>query len=238
LRCHWDQAAADFARGIEPARPDSEECLEHACLRLMVGDHAGYRAFVEQLRCRAGRVDDPFAAYVLARTAVVTAAQVVEPEQVIRWAEHALASRLNGWNLHTLGVALYRAGRLEAAIQRLEESNRTDWGEQGRMQNRLVLAMAHHRLGHAAQARALLDEVARWWDGLEAARIDGAVTMPLTDWLPLQLFRREAVALILGCPNCPAAKRTTARPAASHGLRRVQRSLTPPLGLRDIRGTG
>jgi hypothetical protein len=64
------------------------------------------------------------------------------------------------------------------------------------MQNRLVLAMAYHRLGQAKQARALLDEVRRWWDGLEAARTDGAVTMPLTDWLPLQLLRREAEALI------------------------------------------
>jgi hypothetical protein len=71
------------------------------------------------------------------------------------------------------------------------------------MQNRFVLAMAHHRLGHATQARALLDEVSRWWDGIEAARTDGAVAMPLTGWLSLQLFRREAEALILGARSSP-----------------------------------
>jgi tetratricopeptide (TPR) repeat protein len=205
LRGQWDQAAADFARGIERAAPDSEECLEHACLRLIVGDNDGYRAFLAELERRACRLDDPFAAYILARTAVVAAAPVVEPERVTRWAERAVASSLNGWNLHTLGVAHYRAGRLDEAIWRLEESNAGDWGEQGRMQNRLVLAMAHHRLGHAAQARTLLDEVTRWWSGIEAARTDGAVAMPLTDWLPLQLLRREAEALILGDPIGPAA---------------------------------
>jgi WD40 repeat protein/tetratricopeptide (TPR) repeat protein len=196
-RGRWDQAAADFARGITPMAPDSEECIEYACLQLLVGDDQGYRAFLREVQCRAGRIDDPYVAYVLARAAVVAPAPVVEPGRVTRWAERAVASSLNGWNLHTLGVAHYRAGHLDAAIRWLEESNATDWGEQGRMQNRLVLAMAHHRLGHAAQARALLDEVARWWKALEAARTDGAVTMPLTDWLPLQLFRREAETLIV-----------------------------------------
>ncbi|HEY2156306.1 MAG TPA: hypothetical protein VGH33_11800, partial [Isosphaeraceae bacterium] len=61
-------------------------------------------------------------------------------------------------------------------------------------------AMTHHRLGQTTQSRALLDEVKRWWDSLEAARADGAITMPLTDWLPLQLLLREAEALILSIP--------------------------------------
>jgi WD40 repeat protein/tetratricopeptide (TPR) repeat protein len=204
LHGRWDQAAADFARGITLDPPDSEECIEHACLRLIIGDGEGYRSFVTKLRCRAGRIDDSYAAYVLARTAVVAAAPVVEPEQAVRWANQAVRNSLTGWNLHCLGVAHYRAGRLHEAIKRLEESSATDWGEQGRMQNRLVLALAHHRLGHAAQSRALLDEVKHWWDGLEAARTEGAVTMPLTDWLPLQLFRREAEALILGASLLPA----------------------------------
>jgi tetratricopeptide (TPR) repeat protein len=204
LRNKWDQAAADVARGVQTAAPNSEECFEHACLRLIVGDNPGYRAFVQDLQHGAGRVDDPFAAYVLARTAVVAATPVVAPEQAIRWAEQAVANSLNGWNLHTLGVAYYRAGRLAEAVARLEESNRGDWGEQGRMQNRLVLAMAQHRLGHSQQSRALLAEVERWWAGIEAARVNGAVAMPLTDWLSLQLFRREAQALILGAPLCPA----------------------------------
>ena len=108
------------------------------------------------------------------------------------------------WYLHALGLAHYRAGQFVEAIQRLEESNTGNWVDEGKMQNRLVLAMAHHRLGHTAQSRALLDEVERWWQTVEAAKTDGAVAFSATDWLPLQLLRREAEAVILYDPVFPA----------------------------------
>ena len=87
LRDRWDLAAADFARGITSAPPDSEEWFEHACLRLIVGDNEGYRATVREIRRRAGHTKDPFVAFVLARTAAMTAEPVVEAGQVTRWAE-------------------------------------------------------------------------------------------------------------------------------------------------------
>jgi hypothetical protein len=42
------------------------------------------------------------------------------------------------------------------------------------------------------------------WKGVEAAKVGGAVAMPTPDWLALQLFRREAEALILDDPIFPA----------------------------------
>jgi tetratricopeptide (TPR) repeat protein len=205
LRSHWEPAAADFARGVRSAPPNSEEWCEHACLRLIVGDHEGYRAFVRAICRRAGRTEDPSVAFVLARTATMTAEPVVEPAQAVRWAEQAVASAPNAWFLHVLGLAHYRAGQLDQAIQRLEESNAGAWGSPGgKQQNQLVLAMAHHRLGHAASARALLDELERWWKAVEIAKTDGAVNFATTDWLPLQILRREAEALIRYDPVFPA----------------------------------
>jgi hypothetical protein len=64
--------------------------------------------------------------------------------------------------------------------------------------------MAHHRLGHQAQARTLLNELERWWKGIAAAKTDGAVAFAATDWLPLQVLRREAEAVILFDPVFPA----------------------------------
>ena len=204
LSSHWEQAAADFARGVRSAPPENEEWFEHACLRLIVGDNEGYRAFVREIGRRAGRSEIPFVAFVLARTASMTAEPVVESAQAVRWAEQAVASDRNAWYLHVLGLAHYRAGQLDRAIQRLEESNAGDWGEPGdKHQNQLVLAMAHHRLGHALSARALLDEVERWWKGVEAAKTQLAFRNT-TDWLPLQLLRREAEALIRYDPVFPA----------------------------------
>jgi hypothetical protein len=65
------------------------------------------------------------------------------------------------------------------------------------MQNRLVLAMAHQRLGHERRARVLPEEAPRWWKRVEAARAGGTVPFSNTDWLAPQPLRREAEALIL-----------------------------------------
>jgi len=204
LRGRWDRAAADFARGMPSAPSDSEEWFEHACLRLIVGDVEGYRTVVREMRRRKAQNNNPFMAFVLARTCGQVSDLVMEPEQVVRWAEDAVASGLNAWHLHVLGLAHYRASQFALAIRRLEESNAEPWDGQGPVQNELVLAMAHHRLGHAAQSRALLDKVERWWKGIEAAKTDGAVAVFPTDWLSLQLLRREAEAVILYDPAFPA----------------------------------
>jgi tetratricopeptide (TPR) repeat protein len=204
LRSHWAQAAADFARGVRSVSQENEEWFEHACLRLIVGDNEGYRDAVRETLRGASRPEGPFLAFVWARTASMTAEPVVEPAQAVRWAEHAVARDRNAWNLHVLGLAHYRAGQLDRAIQRLEESNAGAWGSAGgKQQNQLVLAMAHHRLGHAPSARALLDEVERWWKGVETAKTQLAF-FNTTDWLPLQLLRREAEAVILYDPVFPA----------------------------------
>jgi hypothetical protein len=64
--------------------------------------------------------------------------------------------------------------------------------------------MAYQRRGEVAKARAELDQVMEWWKALEAARTDDAVAMPTTDWLPLQVLRREAEAVVLYDPAFPA----------------------------------
>src|SRR5262249_49811155 len=123
LRGQWEQAAADFAPGIESAPPDSEEGFEHACLPVLVGGRDGYRAFVQGMRRREGQTSNSVVAYVLARSCVQSAEPVVEPEQVIRWAESVLRDSRRPWHLHVVGAAHYRAGHLDQAIRWLEESN-------------------------------------------------------------------------------------------------------------------
>jgi tetratricopeptide (TPR) repeat protein len=207
LRGRWDLAAADFARGITSAPSDSEEWFEHACLRLIIGDGDGYRAFVHEMRRREGDTSNPFVAYVLARSCIVAAKPVVESDRVIRWAETALQDGRRPWCLHVVGAAHYRAGHLDQAIQWIEESN-TAWSkfntnDNDRLQNRVVMAMVRERLGHKAQARALLAEAQRTWQRILAAKTDGAVSLPTPDWLAWQLLLSEAEALVLYDPVFP-----------------------------------
>jgi tetratricopeptide (TPR) repeat protein len=203
LRGQWERAAADYARGIASAPPDSEEWFEHACLRWIIGDREGYREFVREMGRRVGRTDVPIVAYILARSCILVPHPVVAPEQAIRWAEQAVASERNAWYLHVLGAAYYRAGHYDEAIRCLGESTRGVY----KAKNWLVLAMVYQRLGESTKARALLNEVAEMWNIFEAEKVDGAVSMPATDWLPLQIYRREAEALILdaGFPADPFA---------------------------------
>jgi tetratricopeptide (TPR) repeat protein len=198
LRDEWQQAAEDFSHGIASAPPESEEWFEYAALRLIVGDLAGYEAFLRQVRSRVGDAPDPFVAYVLARICNLTARPVVDSGQVIGWAEAAVARDRGGATFFALGMAHYRAGHFDEAVRWFNEPGVEAWVGEGAMQVQLGLAMAHHRRGDAARARDLLDEVERSWTAIDQARTDGAVNVKVIDWLALQPLRAEARALILG----------------------------------------
>jgi tetratricopeptide (TPR) repeat protein len=121
-----------------------------------------------------------------------------DPEGLVRLAEFAvkrLPSTEKASALNTLGAALYRAGRSEDAIRRLEEGGRLRKGADEPL-DWPFLAMAHHRLGHREEAR-------RWLDRLHNRQ---ASTDPNKFWeeMEFRLLRSEAEALILYDPVFPA----------------------------------
>jgi tetratricopeptide (TPR) repeat protein len=113
--------------------------------------------------------------------------------------------------LNTLGAALYRAGRLEDAVQRLSEAVRAH-GRDGTYADWLFLAMAHQRLGHAAEARRWLEKAVRWLDRAGWSRPTDVGSSP--NWQvrqEAQLLRQEAEALVNGA--APPAAKPRASPA-------------------------
>ena len=191
-------AAADYAQVMERC-PPSEEWYEHAALRLLVGDAEGYQHAVDRMIEHAEDSDDPFLAYVLARSAGLATEPPVEPGRTVAWAERAVDSGRFGYYLHTSGLALYRAGRLQEAIERLEQSTQSSWGTNVPSPNNLVLAMTRHELGQEAEARRLLNEALVWGERKERAIRAGVENNKsyATDWLEFSVLRREAEALIL-----------------------------------------
>jgi hypothetical protein len=93
----------------------------------------------------------------------------------------------NGTYSKTLGVALYRVGRYEQALEALRRANALDTAQRGRPTPTEIafLAMTHHRLGHAAEARAGLDALRARIKEPEAAKDRDS-----------QILLREAEALI------------------------------------------
>jgi WD40 repeat protein/serine/threonine protein kinase/tetratricopeptide (TPR) repeat protein len=207
LRGRWGQAAADFARGVLSAPADSQEWFEHACLRLIVGDRAGYRSFVQDIGLREGRTSNPIVAYVLARSCIQSAEQGVQPEQVVRWAEEAVNQERLPWYLSTLGAAYYRAGQFDQAVRTLDESNQSYATSSAAtdvdLQNGPWLALAQMRLGHTSEAQELVRKAQEAFLRLNSSRTDGAVSMYPIDWLPLQLYLSEAEAVVLFDPVFP-----------------------------------
>jgi hypothetical protein len=123
---------------------------------------------------------------IIAFTAALGPYPLPDPEVSDRLAEAAIrnADRYSRW----LGWALYRAGRYDDAIRRLDEG----------ILDYAFLAMAHHRLGHRKEAL-------RWLDELRGLRQDQLPTMPEAFWIVLavRLLRSEAEAVVLYDPVFP-----------------------------------
>ncbi|HTU21266.1 MAG TPA: protein kinase [Gemmataceae bacterium] len=212
----WDEAAAELARVID-RQPSLEAMLYVRCVHahLLIGDTAGYRRYLARLFERYDK--DSQAAHWLAYAGGLLDG-AVEPKPLVSLAETALRRGKYSWNLHAAGIAHYRAGQFEQAIGRLEESLKDpDWQQAGGHASELALALAHHRLGHAKQARQWLDKAEQWYekaiqDALASPR--GTATLyHWQDWPSFVVLRREAHKQILGkdLPNDPRLERLADR---------------------------
>jgi Flp pilus assembly protein TadD len=111
-----------------------------------------------------------------------------DPERALAMARRCVELTSGQWvQLNTLGVALYRVGQYVEAIPVLEQSLAAGKGESDAY-DLFFLAMAHHRLGHADQARACFDRAVRWWG--ECKNLPAPYIPELTS------FRAEAEALL------------------------------------------
>ena len=137
------EARVDFSRAseIDPGNPEPRFRL--ALSFIAEGDDDGYRRTCADLLARFSASEDPKITSPLAYTCVARPQAVDRPETLVRWGERAVS--LFRGNERVLGAVLYRTGRFEDAVSRLEESARLttpvawDW---------LFLAMSHQRLGH------------------------------------------------------------------------------------------
>ena len=120
----------------------------------------------------------------------------VDPGVPVRLAEIAVRGIGAGDKhavLNTLGAALYRAGRYDEAIRRLEEAIQARGGEHPG--DWPFLAMAHQRLGHRDEARRWLDRLREHQPSMDPDQFWGE--------LAIRLLRAEAEAVILYDPAFP-----------------------------------
>jgi tetratricopeptide (TPR) repeat protein len=98
----------------------------------------------------------------IAWTCAVIPDALDDPLFAVRIAQEAVtANPKNLWFQRTLGAALYRAERIDDAIEHLNRSIELD-SHGGHVSVWLFLAMAHHKAGHAEQSQASLNRVQPW----------------------------------------------------------------------------
>jgi hypothetical protein len=199
LISRWGRPAEDFAKFLE-SDPNSQGYRHLHILTLVeAGNTAGVRRACADLLKRFGNTTDPVQAHLVAWYCVLAPDAVADPKAPVGLAEAALAGhpgrgRARSEVLKTLGAALYRAGRFEQALRRLDESMQTR-GDGGDPRGFAFLALAHHRLGHR-------DEAERWLDKLVAYRPKEGFDFSRDD-VEVRILHREAESVILG--SRPAA---------------------------------
>jgi hypothetical protein len=123
------------------------------------GDLSAYRVAASKLLSRFRKASDPNTLNNAAWICIYAPDAGADLTVPVLMAEAALAGYPDGQKrfvLNTLGAALCRAGRIDEAIARLDESVKESGG--GVPQDWVFLAMAHHKKGHADEARRWLEK--------------------------------------------------------------------------------
>jgi WD40 repeat protein/tetratricopeptide (TPR) repeat protein len=206
-RGEWARAVAAYARAFEKKPPDDPYAwFEYACLCVQVGDVAGYRKLCGRMRQRfgaSGAFDD---VGLLTHACVLAPDALGDARVTLKLAWQRLARSGVGtlhypWSVHLMGLAYYRGGQDQQAIEWLTKGVKEQPTWEMRAFHWLVLAMTHHRLGRGGEARKWFDKADKWIKEAAGKRQgNGARLAPpgwqWRDWLLVQLFRREAAGLL------------------------------------------
>ncbi len=142
--------------------------------------------------------DSPACQYSLARVWAIGPRPVVPAQQTVERAGKIVQAGGYPWDRHILSLAHYRNGEFELAIERALESNGGNWRGSAKALNWVVLAMAHSRLGHAADARRSLQQALKLAGRASPEQLPGVEwpDMASPDVVEFELLRREAEELI------------------------------------------
>jgi WD40 repeat protein/tetratricopeptide (TPR) repeat protein len=184
----WDKAAAQFAQA-DWSRPLGGYAFTYACLFLIRGDREGYTRFCQGMIQRLAQTEAPFEAYLLARTGTMARNSPVDPARAVQWANQAVAAYQAPLCWHVLGLAQYRAGQFDQALESFTKANVKAWTEWEL--NWFGLALVHNRLGHPEEARRCLDQGIQWLEREGSPSPERPAKIHPMDWLEAQVLRRE-----------------------------------------------
>jgi tetratricopeptide (TPR) repeat protein len=180
-----------------------------ALLHLQAGDRDGYHRVCRDMLARFRDRDDPSIAALIAQTWLLVPAAADDLGPILELAERAITGTEKNfdycWFLLVKGMVDYRAGQLDQAVDRLNQT--VSLSHEDRYLNTRplsgmahgFLAMAHQRLGQGIPAGQALQQAKEL---LEApyAKIgwNGSAERAWHNWLRFYLVYQEAAALVNG----------------------------------------
>ena len=195
LRGRWIEALDKYKGNVNLDRID-DSLFEYACLLLLADENDEYDRLCKQLAELPTHSQAWLVPYVKSRTCGIDPVTGVNPQQLIEWAEAAVARNTQAWTVHVSGLAYFRAGDFERAIEELERSNELEWNKLSIIQNWLVLAMAHSHLRQQQQAWQWLQRANEAMVKVGAGGTSAWSNTYAPDWLALRLLHRQAEDLI------------------------------------------
>ncbi|MFO0956091.1 MAG: hypothetical protein U0800_01345 [Isosphaeraceae bacterium] len=190
----WAEATAAYCEAIDAGAPNVDPWTRLALIAAASGDGPAYREACSRLLARfRGASPVPKVANNVAWTCALAPSALDEYGDAHHLAFGAASGDREPSRWNTVGAVLYRAGRLDEAIQQLGHSVESH-GAGGTPYDALFLSMAYRRRGDD-------EEAARWF---RRALRPGPAAMRKPDvsgpssWIPaieLDLLRREAIAL-------------------------------------------
>jgi tetratricopeptide (TPR) repeat protein len=194
--------AAALVKQLLPLNLNLEMLARCAPLLLLADDTEAYRQLCGRVLGSLGNTRDPRIAYLAARICALAPDAVSDRARVVRLAERAVQFLPIPHHEHSLGLAHYRNGQFDRAIEHLNRSIAGNW--KANAANWLVLSMVHHRLGHVDEARKWLDKAAQWIDAPNPKQPQGSLqSLHRHDALACLVLRREA-EMLLGVQIRPA----------------------------------
>jgi serine/threonine protein kinase len=192
----WGEAAAEYAKACELWPEDSDLWDYRAVTHLAAGDVDTYRQACTAMLERFEKTDHSETAAIVLQVCVLRHDALADMARLLPLTR--VADPIWHWGAWVRGAALYRAGRFEESVRCFERAAQMirprawDW---------CFLAMAHHRLGHAEEARRCLVEAARWIDEANRVQLDDPSTLGPTwgawhELIVYPLLLREAEALL------------------------------------------
>jgi Flp pilus assembly protein TadD len=216
----WKAAVDDLARAVELQPDDYVLRLRHALALLGADDLDGHRRACVDMLDRLGDRRDSAAILALTAACNIVPGSVPDLDRIVRMADNP--QMILFCQSHV--AALYRAGRLQECLTKLEEAAKKGIMKSGwdqlyvaNVMNRPLppeyqempgvnnptsgdlyyAAMALQRLGRADEARQFLDAASKLVDAYDKTA-GNAIWPPWWSWVAAHRLRREAEALILG----------------------------------------